>query len=236
MNKISYNLLCIWLFFVGIIISCDKKYDLIEQTQFQEPLISDGAENVRLKNVQIGFQNIRDYKIVLNIYFDTINPPIDQIIPIKPYIPILIPGKNYFWFYKVNNYGVENTSNVLSFTTVSFIGDWKLDSLFYSDSDPIIIADNPNLDDFLVSNYDLLEFKINDDNSLIKTFGQESLNYQNTKFMYEPTLDSIHFINPINQYKYSFQLINAGKYKDNIILYIKNSRNVTLYYSKFNEI
>lgn len=75
---------------------------MIEQTQFLEPYPINGAKNVPLKYLQIGFKNIFDKRKIYKRYLDTINPTKHELDSLMPRIPPFI-SCNYLFQQKCDN-------------------------------------------------------------------------------------------------------------------------------------
>ena len=220
-------LLLIKTIFLLILISCDKQYSLYEEYQFSNPYPVDGAENVQLKQLKLGFSiTAQKPEMIKKVFIDTINPPINQN-PSLSRIPVLQPNSKYYWYVEIGNSNEVSASSIQHFKTVDFDGEWELKSNYLTDSEII-----PELDSLFSSYYDLMSFHISKDNALIIPIGHNADSSLMSKFFYDTNMDSIHFLEKDNNQKHSFEFINLTYAGDEYILTIKNSKNYYINYRR----
>ena len=139
MNKILIIICCF------ILISCKKENDVLRyKLEFTNPYPADKSVDVPLRGVYIGFGNVIreglanyvDYINGIATYFDTINPPKHslqtyqmQIMSLSNNLPMLKPYKTYYWAFTTFIPPGEMWSDIESFTTCGFNGDWQLDGI-----------------------------------------------------------------------------------------------------------
>lgn len=226
-SNMKIILLLIQTIFLLILISCDKQYSLYEEYQFSNPYPADGAKNVQLKQLKLGFSiTAQKPEMIKKVFVDTINPPINQN-PSLTRVPVLQPNTKYYWYLEIGNSNEVSASSIQSFKTVGFDGEWELSSKYLSDSEII-----PELDSLFSSNYDLISFNISMDNALIKSVGQNADSSIMSKFIYDTTLDSIHFIEIDSKQLHSFKFSNLTCTGDECNLTIKNSKNHYINYTR----
>jgi len=137
MNKL---LVIVFLF---ILFSCKKEEDVFKyKLEYSNPSPANKAEDVALRGVSIGFgeiireglANYINYPIANKVYFDTINPPklelkwdTDDIHSAE--LPSLKPNKTYYWAFTSSIPPGEIWSDIESFTTSGFYGDWQLENI-----------------------------------------------------------------------------------------------------------
>jgi hypothetical protein len=126
--------------FILLLFSCKKEKDLFQYTiRYNNPHPSTNAANVDLRYYSIGFESVERtglaaYANNFNAYFDTINPPMNIIAynyneNNSIYLSLLLPNKTYYWAYSSDIPTGKIWSDMQSFTTSGFVGNWKLDGI-----------------------------------------------------------------------------------------------------------
>ena len=205
-----------YIIFLFFIISCAKENDPLQNVLFEDPLIENGAMDVALRSTTIGFLKLQGVHIkyfgknIKGIYLDTINPPVqffnDKLLRLEN----LLPNKTYYWAHVIENISGEVWSDIQSFTTVSFEGSWKLDTMMFAQNYGYGEATTEFLDSMLVHEKDIIEINITDDSAQLKLFKSDDENYINTLFSYDEQNYLLDFHDSLNNTTYSIQIRDAG--------------------------
>ena len=235
MNKI--------IFIIGLLImfSCKKEEDVFNyKLTYNDPSPANNAYGVSFRHSGIQFGGISksglaDYVKEYRVYFDTINPP-KHILKSWPAeivvssIFMLIPDKKYYWACTSLIPAGEIWSDIESFTTAGFQGDWKLsgiadkrgmiqysqahgyslDWIDWSSWDTLsykYIPDSnkwvvyiPKQDSILIAGLDIIEINIYTNGTNIKLYNQNSTHIINASFSYNVNNGSV-LIKEIQNFK-----------------------------------
>jgi hypothetical protein len=221
------------------IYSCAKQNDPLKSVLFENPNPPNRDTDIAIRGVMVHFNEIKsgsDIEIIYTpkkAYFDSINPPVHLVdISSKNHFVIrnllLKPDRTYYWAYTVENIAGEIQSEVQSFTTAGFDGNWALFSIPNGESD--------NTDSLLVENEDVLEFQISGGLAKIKPYNKIDTAFYDATFAYDEEASEITFTVKKSNSKFMFTLYNLGFhefYNDVImILSINMGNGNTLIYKR----
>ena len=198
------------------VFSCAKENDPLQNVLFEDPLIENGATDAALRSTTIGFLKLQGvhikyfFKNIKGIYLDTINPPV-QFFDSKLLRPKnLLPNTTYYWAHVIENISGEVWSDIQSFTTVSFEGSWKLDTVLLIQNLGLNAFTPGYLDSLLVKEKDIIEINITDGSAQLKLFKSEDDNFINTIYSYDENNYLMDFYNFLNDTTYSILVNDAG--------------------------
>jgi len=131
-----------FLYFILLVLaSCQKENDVFNYSlTYEDPTPYNLERDVAFRSGNIGFSTLGKgglglYTKEFRVYLDTQNPP-KHIFSSSKYdiyidysYSMLAPATTYYWAYSTFIPAGEIWSEVQTFTTIGFKGDWQLDSI-----------------------------------------------------------------------------------------------------------